>query len=106
MHVARFDNLTEHASSFLFFHLFSFQKNDKSGVGEAINNAGGGGAEGEKKEDYLDKGIDMFQERVLNQGEQNNETATEQAKDNLIADQIRSQWKDRTGSDFPIKDNQ
>lgn len=46
----------------------------------------------------------MFQERVLNQGPQDNETATEQAKDNLIADQIRSQWKDRTGSDFPIED--
>lgn len=46
----------------------------------------------------------MFQEKVLNEGPQDNETAAEQAKDNLIADQIRSQWKDRTGSDFPIQD--
>lgn len=30
-------------------------QNDKSGVGEQINKMGGGGAEGEKKEDYLDK---------------------------------------------------
>jgi hypothetical protein len=93
-------------SHFLFKPLFFPFQNDKSGIGSAINNAGGGGAEGEKKEDYLDKGIDMFQERVLNQGAQDNETATEQAKDNLIADQIRSQWKERTGSDFPIQDKQ
>lgn len=45
----------------------------------------------------------MVQER-MGQGPQDNETATEQTKDNLIADQIRSQYKSATGSDFPIKD--
>lgn len=45
----------------------------KGGIGEQINNMAGGGQEAEKKEDYLDKGIDQFQERVLGQGPQDNE---------------------------------
>ncbi|CEH19387.1 hypothetical protein CBOM_06715 [Ceraceosorus bombacis] len=81
-----------------------FLKNDKSGLGDAINNAGGGGAEGERREDYLDKGIDIVQERFLNEGKQDNETAIDQQKDNFIADQIRDRYKTATGSDFPIKD--
>lgn len=40
----------------------------------------------------------------MNQGAQDNETATEQAKDNMIAETIRNQYKERTGSDFPIQD--
>jgi hypothetical protein len=41
---------------------------------------------------------------VFKQGAQDNETATEQTKDNMIADAIRNQYKSQTGSDFPIKD--
>ena len=106
-------------------HTLALQ-NDKSGIGSAINNAGGGGADGEKKEDMLDKGVDWVQQvrcaggelllspkltllnpvlqNVMNQGVQDNETATEQAKDNMIAETIRNQYKERTGSDFPIQD--
>lgn len=51
----------------------------------------------------LSQGIDYVQER-LGQGDQNNETSANQAQDELIAGQIRSQFKERTGQDFPIKD--
>jgi len=37
-------------------------------------------------------------------GDQSNETSAENLKDDAIADQIRSQWKSKTGSDFPISD--
>ncbi|CAO1615704.1 unnamed protein product [Parajaminaea phylloscopi] len=73
----------------------------KGGLGEQINNMAGGGAEAEKKEDYLDKGIDYVQENVFKQGPQDNETAVEQAKDEAIAAQIRGQVKDRFGYDIP-----
>lgn len=46
----------------------------------------------------------MFQQRVLNQGPQDNESALEQAKDEQISDMIRGKYKDMTGSDIPIKD--
>ncbi|GAD96453.1 conserved hypothetical protein [Paecilomyces variotii No. 5] len=75
-----------------------------SGLGDKINTAAGGGKESEKKEDYLDKGIDLVQEKVLNQGPQDNESAIEQAKDEQIANFVRSQYKSTTGSDFPIPD--
>ncbi|KAK4049641.1 hypothetical protein OIO90_005400 [Microbotryomycetes sp. JL221] len=69
------------------------------------NNAAGGGQAGEQKEDYLDKGVDFVQER-MGQGDQSNESAVEQQKDEMISDQIRSQYKNMTGSDFPIKDKE
>ncbi|KIM49652.1 hypothetical protein M413DRAFT_438822 [Hebeloma cylindrosporum] len=59
------------------------------GIAEKINYALGGGAKGEAKEDKLDKAIDLFQEHVLKQGDQSNESALEQAKDKQIADAIR-----------------
>lgn len=34
------------------------------------------------------------------------ENAIEQQKDEMISDQIRSQYKGMTGSDFPIKDKE
>ncbi|KAF2863645.1 hypothetical protein K470DRAFT_254922 [Piedraia hortae CBS 480.64] len=68
------------------------------------NNAAGGGPESEKNEDMLDKGVDMFQEKVLGQGPQNNESAIEQAKDEQISDFIRGKYKSTTGTDLPIKD--
>ncbi|KAK3677583.1 hypothetical protein LTR78_002433 [Recurvomyces mirabilis] len=74
------------------------------GLGNKFNNAAGGGAEGEKNEDYLDKGVDFVQEKFMGQGAQNNETAVEQAKDEQISDFIRKQYKSTTGSDIPIKD--
>lgn len=67
-----------------------------------LNNAAGGGKAGEAKEDGLDKAIDYFQEHVLGQGNQSNESALEQAKDKQISDFIRSQYKSATGKDFPI----
>ncbi|KAL3419275.1 hypothetical protein PVAG01_09497 [Phlyctema vagabunda] len=77
-----------------------------SGIGNKLNSAAGGGPESEKNEDMLDKGIDMFQEKVLGQGAQNNESAVEQAKDEQISDFLRGQYKGATGSDIPIKDKE
>lgn len=45
-----------------------------------------------------------MQEHVLGQGPQNNESAVEQAKDEKISDFIRDQYKNTTGSEFPVKD--
>ncbi|KAM0793755.1 hypothetical protein ACM66B_001173 [Microbotryomycetes sp. NB124-2] len=75
------------------------------GVKDMANNAAGGGQAGEQKEDYLDKGVDFVQER-MGQGDQSNESAVEQQKDEMISDQIRSQYKNVTGSDFPVADKQ
>jgi hypothetical protein len=92
------------------------------GIGDKLNNAAGGGAQGEKNEDGLDKGesiaqvaphckhwhlstgVDFVQEKFLGQGAQNDENAVEQAKDEQISDFIRGQYKTTTGSDFPIAD--
>ncbi|KAI9841217.1 MAG: hypothetical protein M1837_000944 [Sclerophora amabilis] len=74
------------------------------GIGDKINSAAGGGRESEKKEDYLDKGLDYAQENILGQGPQDNESAIEQAKDEQISDFIRGQYKSRTGNDVPIED--
>jgi hypothetical protein len=46
----------------------------------------------------------MFQEHVLHQGPQNNESAIEQAKDKAISDSIRHQFENITGKHFPGKD--
>ncbi|KAI0357727.1 hypothetical protein OH77DRAFT_1450242 [Trametes cingulata] len=74
------------------------------GLGEKMNQIAGGGTAGEAKEDKLDKSIDWVQEHVLGQGQQNNESAAEQFKDEQISDFIRNQYKSVTGSDFPVKD--
>jgi len=74
------------------------------GLQNKVNNAAGGGAQGEKNEDMLDKGVDFVQEKFLGQGAQNNESALEQAKDEQISDYIRGQFHDRTGKDFPVAD--
>ena len=37
-------------------------------------------------------------------GDQSNESAVEQAKDEQISDFIRGKYKSTTGSDMPIKD--
>ncbi|KAI9791912.1 MAG: hypothetical protein M1833_001294 [Piccolia ochrophora] len=74
------------------------------GIGDKLNSAAGGGKESEKKEDYLDKGVDYVQENFLGQGKQDNENAIEQAKDEQISDFIRGQYKSRAGKDFPVED--
>ncbi|PNP40191.1 hypothetical protein TGAMA5MH_07846 [Trichoderma gamsii] len=71
-----------------------------------INNMAGGGAQGEKNEDFLDKGVDFVQEKFMGQGDQSNESAAEQQKDEVISDMIRDKYKGVTGSDFPIKDKE
>jgi hypothetical protein len=49
----------------------------------------------------LTTAIDFFQEHVLRQGPQNNETALEQLKDKKIADSIKHTFKNVTGFDLP-----
>jgi len=69
-----------------------------------LNNAAGGGQQGEAKEDGLDKAIDYVQKNYMGGGDQSNESAIEQAKDEQISDMIRQQYKNATGKDFPIAD--
>ncbi|KAI1171728.1 hypothetical protein F4777DRAFT_582606 [Nemania sp. FL0916] len=81
------------------------QKGEKSGgIMDKLNTMAGGGAQSEKNEDALDKGVDWVQENVLGQGDQSNESAAEQAKDEQISDFIRDQYKKTSGTDFPVKD--
>ncbi|ROW07026.1 hypothetical protein VPNG_06627 [Cytospora leucostoma] len=82
------------------------QQTQKSGGGftDKLNSLAGGGAQGEKNEDGLDKGVDWVQEHVLGQGDQSNESAVEQAKDEQISDFVRRQYKSTTGKDVPIAD--
>jgi|SRR5690606_7782437 len=61
-------------------------KEGSGGIGGKLNSMLGGGPQSEKNEDMLDKGVDAFQEHVLGQGPQNNESAFEQAKDEQISD--------------------
>ncbi|KAK0742043.1 hypothetical protein B0T21DRAFT_448797 [Apiosordaria backusii] len=74
------------------------------GLMDKFNSMAGGGKESEKNEDALDKGVDLFQQHVLGQGDQSNESAIEQAKDEQISDFIRDQYKKNTGKDAPVAD--
>ncbi|KAH6874879.1 hypothetical protein B0T10DRAFT_498039 [Thelonectria olida] len=74
------------------------------GFMDKINGMAGGGAQGEKNEDGLDKAVDFVQEKVFGQGDQSNESAAEQAKDEAMSDFIRDKYKDTTGKDFFVKD--
>ena len=51
-------------------------------------------------------GIDAVQQYGMGQGDQSNESAFEQAKDEQISDEVRRQYKNMTGSDIPIKDKE
>lgn len=48
----------------------------------------------------------MVQQYGMGQGDQSNESAVEQAKDEQISDFIRSQYKSKAGSDFPVPDKE
>ncbi|KAL8635644.1 MAG: hypothetical protein Q9226_009333 [Calogaya cf. arnoldii] len=67
------------------------QASSGGGFMDKINSMAGGGKESEAKEDYLDKGIDMVQEKFMGAGPQDNESAIEQAKDEQMSDFIRGQ---------------
>lgn len=62
------------------------------------------------QKNYMGGGISLFdssQTPVTNLesvGDQSNESAIEQAKDEQISDMIRQQYKNATGKDFPIAD--
>jgi hypothetical protein len=77
--------------------------NEGGGLMGKLNNTMGGGQSGERNEDGLDKAVDYVQQR-MGGGDQSNESAMEQAKDEQISDAIRNQYKTATGSDFPIAD--
>ena len=51
-------------------------------------------------------GVDAIQQYGLGQGEQSNESAIEQAKDEQISDFIREKYKSTTGNDIPIEDKE
>ncbi|KAL7947813.1 hypothetical protein V8C42DRAFT_342822 [Trichoderma barbatum] len=80
------------------------ERSSGGGFMDKINGFAGGGAQGEKNEDMLDKAVDFVQEKFMGQGDQSNESAAEQAKDEAISDFIRDKYKGTTGSDFPIQD--
>jgi hypothetical protein len=112
----------------------SINENPSGGFMGKMNNMAGGGASGEKDEDMLDKcqfffflslplldleslfscdmlmcgvlAVDFIQEKFMGQGDQSNESAAEQAKDEAMSDFIRDKYQDTTGSDFPIKDKE
>ncbi|CAM1502216.1 Fc.00g042000.m01.CDS01 [Cosmosporella sp. VM-42] len=85
----------------------SEQKSEGSSGGgfmDKINGMAGGGAQGEKNEDALDKTVDFIQEKFMGAGDQKNESAAEQAKDEAISDFIRGKYKDTTGKEFVVAD--
>ena len=51
-------------------------------------------------------GIDAVQQYGLGQGDQSNESAIEQAKDEQISDAIRREFNSETGRDIPIQDKE
>ncbi|EFZ01175.1 hypothetical protein X797_003534 [Metarhizium robertsii] len=71
---------------------------------DSFNSMAGGGKQGEANEDGLDKAVDFVQEKVLGEGDQSNESAAEQAKDEAISDFIRDKYKETTGKDFFVAD--
>ncbi|KAG5956778.1 hypothetical protein E4U13_007807 [Claviceps humidiphila] len=99
------DNKTEHTKT---DNANSGNNQDSPGgmaaLKEKLNGAAGGGQRGEQNEDGLDKAIDFVQEKFLGQGDQSNESAAEQAKDEAISDLIRDRYKTTTGKEFFIAD--
>ncbi|KAH6697245.1 hypothetical protein F5X68DRAFT_257473 [Plectosphaerella plurivora] len=79
------------------------QESSGGGLMDKVNSMAGGGQQGEKNEDFLDKTVDFVQEK-MGAGDQSNESAAEQAKDEQISDFIRGKYKDTTGGEFPVAD--
>lgn len=50
-------------------------------------------------------GVDYVQQ-AMGGGDQSNESAIEQAKDEKISDFIRDQYKSGTGKEFPVEDKE
>ncbi|CAE6457252.1 unnamed protein product [Rhizoctonia solani] len=91
-------------------HFFGTPKEEPKKEGFSLsgklNEMAGGGKKSEANEDKLDKVIDIYQEHVLKQGPQDNESAFEQAKDEQISDALRAGFKMVTGKDIPLKDKE
>ncbi|KAH7236231.1 hypothetical protein BKA59DRAFT_486579 [Fusarium tricinctum] len=77
---------------------------ESGGLMGRLDGMAGGGAKGEQNEDGLDKAVDFVQEKFLGGGNQSNESAAEQAKDEAISDAIRDQYKTATGKEFFVTD--
>ncbi|EPQ54826.1 hypothetical protein GLOTRDRAFT_116586 [Gloeophyllum trabeum ATCC 11539] len=77
---------------------------DRGWLASKLNEMTGGGVPSEEKEDKLDKTIDFFQEHILHQGDQSNESVLEQMKDEQISDGLRTAYKAVTGHELPVKD--
>ncbi|RKO96169.1 hypothetical protein CXG81DRAFT_3125, partial [Caulochytrium protostelioides] len=58
------------------------------------------GASTREKDDALDRAIDFFQEYVLREGPQTNESTAEKIKDRMIAQTIKSQYKSIFGKEY------
>lgn len=69
----------------------------RSWVANKINEMAGGGQAGELEEDKLDKVIDLFQQHILGQGDQSDESAIQQLGDEQIANAIRASFESVTG---------
>ncbi|KAL7409698.1 hypothetical protein BDY24DRAFT_444609 [Mrakia frigida] len=73
------------------------------GLLEKLEGLAGGGVKGEEREDALNKSIDWVQKVLGSTTDQSDESAAEQAKDRVIASQIRNQYERMTGKTFPLK---
>ncbi|KAK7682857.1 hypothetical protein QCA50_014243 [Cerrena zonata] len=80
------------------------KKVERGWLKEKFNEMAGGGEASEASEDKLDKTLDFIQEHILHQGDQSNESALEQLKDEQISDAIRMAYKQVTGKEIPVKD--
>ncbi|KAG8744937.1 hypothetical protein FRC10_009172 [Ceratobasidium sp. 414] len=87
------------------------QQQGEGGFMGMVNSMAGGGQAGEAKEgglatlaDLAIVAVDWVQQHYMGGGDQSNESALEQAKDEQISDMIRQQFKNATGKDFPIAD--
>ncbi|CAE6336954.1 unnamed protein product [Rhizoctonia solani] len=81
-------------------------KKEEFSLAGKLNELAGGGKKSEANEDKLDKVVDLYQEHVLKQGPQDNESAFEQAKDEQISDAIRAGFRMVTGKELPLKDKE
>jgi len=73
----------------------------KNWFSNKVNEMAGGGQAGELNEGKLDKAVDLFQQHILKQGDQSDESAIEQLKDDQIANAIRMSFKSVTGKELP-----